>query len=198
MGGPRAEVLDVLPVAIMVLDGECRVVMVNQSARALLAVEGEVAGRWPGALIRCVAAVGEDDGCGQSSRCGHCLLWQSLAHTLHGGEAVGSREIPLEVVGTDGATHRVFLTTTALVDGVFGEEGGRLVLVVQDITALRRLSGMVPICAKCKRVRRPDEGWESVEAFIEDSRHALFTHTLCPTCADAYYRELDRDGPPAV
>jgi len=54
---------------------------------------------------------------------------------------------------------------------------------------------LVPICAGCKKVRRPDQGWESVEAFIEASSHALFTHTLCPACAEACYREQGSDDP---
>lgn len=195
MKGPQAEVLDVLPVAVMVLDGERRVVAVNQAARALLAIDGEVAGRWPGEVIRCVAAFGRADGCGQSVRCGDCALWQTLGIALQGGETAAQREVPLEVVGGDGVTRRVFLTSTAPADGVLGEGGGGVILVVQDITRLHRLSGLVPICAGCKKVRRSDQGWESVEAFIEASSHALFTHTLCPACAEGCYREQGSDDP---
>jgi len=195
MKGPQAEVLDVLPVAVMVLDRERRVVMVNRAARGLLAIDGEVAGRWPGEVLRCVAAVGRADGCGQSARCDDCVLWQTVDITLQGGETTARREAPLEVVGADGTTRRVFLTSAARADGVLGGADGGVVLVVQDITRLHRLSGLVPICAGCKKVRRPDQGWESVEAFIEASSHALFTHTLCPACAEACYREQARDDP---
>jgi len=193
MEGPRAEILDVLPVAVMVLDGECRVVTVNQAARGLLAVDGEVAGRWPGEIIRCVAAFGKADGCGQSTRCDDCVLWQTLECALRGGATAGPREVALEVVRTDGATRRVFLTAVAPANGVLGAGGVGVVLVVQDITRLHRLSGLVPICAGCRKVRRPDQGWESVEAFIEARSHALFTHTLCPACAEACYREQGGD-----
>jgi len=194
MKGLQAEVLDVLPVAVMVLDGECRVAVVNRAARGLLAIDGEVAGRWPGEVLRCVAAFGRPDGCGQATRCGDCVLWQALSIALQGGNMAVQREVPLEVLGADGATRRVFLATIAPVDGVLGEDGSRL-LVVQDITRLHRLSGLVPICAGCKQVRRPDQGWESIEAFIEASSHALFTHTLCPACAEACYREQGSDDP---
>jgi len=193
MEDPQAEVLDVLPVAVMVLDGQCRVVRVNQAARDLLAIDGEVAGSWPGEVLRCVAAFGRTDGCGQSARCLDCVLWQTVQIARQGGETAARREAPLEVVGADGTTHRVFLTSAARADGVLGEASGGVVLVVQDITRLHRLSGLVPICAGCKKVRRPDQGWESVEAFIEASSHALFTHTLCPACAEACYREQGSD-----
>lgn len=61
----------------------------------------------------------------------------------------------------------------------------------QDLrTALeevRKLEGMLPICASCKKIRSETEAWIPVELFIQERSEASFTHGICPTCTD----ELD-------
>jgi K+-sensing histidine kinase KdpD len=48
---------------------------------------------------------------------------------------------------------------------------------------LRVLSGLLPICAWCKRVRDEQDQWQQLEAYIHDHSEADFTHGLCPDCA---------------
>ena len=48
---------------------------------------------------------------------------------------------------------------------------------------LKLLSGLLPICAWCKRVRDDKSQWQQFEAYIHDHSEADFTHTLCPDCA---------------
>lgn len=48
---------------------------------------------------------------------------------------------------------------------------------------LRLLSGMLPICAWCKRVRDEKDQWHQLKAYIHDHSEADFTHSLCPDCA---------------
>ena len=48
---------------------------------------------------------------------------------------------------------------------------------------LRVLSGLLPICAWCKRVRDEKGQWQPVEAYIHDHSEADFTHGMCPDCA---------------
>jgi hypothetical protein len=54
------------------------------------------------------------------------------------------------------------------------------------------LSGLLPICAACKRIRAAGGEWHSLEAYINDHSEARFTHTYCPQCADQYRVELGR------
>jgi hypothetical protein len=49
------------------------------------------------------------------------------------------------------------------------------------------LSGVLPICASCKRIRNHMGGWESVEAFVRDRTDAEFSHTVCPDCHHRLY-----------
>ena len=57
----------------------------------------------------------------------------------------------------------------------------------QKLDASRRkvklLTGMLPVCAWCKKVRVDPDHWQQLEAYIHDHSEADFTHTLCPTCA---------------
>lgn len=61
-------------------------------------------------------------------------------------------------------------------------------LIAQLQTALaqvKALSGLLPICAQCKKVRDDGGYWSQVEAYIEQRTEARFSHGLCPICFDA-------------
>ena len=63
----------------------------------------------------------------------------------------------------------------------------REALIHQLQTALaqvKALSGLLPICAQCKKVRDDGGYWSQVEAYIEQRTEARFSHGLCPICFD--------------
>jgi hypothetical protein len=45
---------------------------------------------------------------------------------------------------------------------------------------LRAISGLIPICSYCKKVRKPDGEWEAIDVYLGRSIPGEFTHTLCP------------------
>lgn len=45
---------------------------------------------------------------------------------------------------------------------------------------LEALSILLPICSRCKKVRRPDGAWEDIELYLAPLISGEFTHTLCP------------------
>lgn len=55
---------------------------------------------------------------------------------------------------------------------------------------VKRLSGLVPICASCKKVRDDQGYWTQVEQYVEANSEATFTHGLCPDCIDHLYPEV--------
>jgi hypothetical protein len=63
--------------------------------------------------------------------------------------------------------------------------------MVQDLeTAIgnvRTLSGLLPICASCKRIRDDNGRWHAVEVYVHDHSQANFTHSICPECSSALY-----------
>jgi sigma-B regulation protein RsbU (phosphoserine phosphatase) len=56
---------------------------------------------------------------------------------------------------------------------------------------VRTLSGMLPMCAACKRIRDDKGFWEQVETYISKHSDVIFSHSLCPECATEYGRHLE-------
>ena len=52
---------------------------------------------------------------------------------------------------------------------------------------VKRLSGLLPICASCKRIRDDKGYWEQIELYIHDHSEADFTHGICPECIETLY-----------
>jgi PAS domain S-box-containing protein len=67
--------------------------------------------------------------------------------------------------------------------------------LIQDLTdALTRvktLSGLLPICAACKKIRNDEGYWEQVETYIKSRSNAEFTHGICPDCVRELYPEYE-------
>jgi hypothetical protein len=47
---------------------------------------------------------------------------------------------------------------------------------------VKTLSGLLPICGSCKRIRDDDGYWSQVEDYISAHSEAEFSHSLCPDC----------------
>ncbi len=60
---------------------------------------------------------------------------------------------------------------------------------------VKRLSGLLPICASCKRIRI-DGGWQQIEDYISAHSEADFSHSICPECARRLYPEICLDKKP--
>ena len=57
----------------------------------------------------------------------------------------------------------------------------------KTIENVKELSGLLPICAKCKKIRDDKGYWGEIEKYIETHTKALFSHGLCPDCLDDLY-----------
>jgi hypothetical protein len=76
-----------------------------------------------------------------------------------------------------------------LVEGLLArqkkEEREREDLIAQlteSLARVRQLSGLLPICASCKKIRDDRGYWNQLEVYIRDHSEADFTHGLCPDC----------------
>jgi transcriptional regulator with PAS, ATPase and Fis domain len=68
------------------------------------------------------------------------------------------------------------------------EERERLITELQDALAdVKLLSGLVPICANCKKIRDDQGYWTQIESYIQDRSDAKFSHSICPDCAKKLY-----------
>lgn len=60
----------------------------------------------------------------------------------------------------------------------------------EALAQVKQLSGILPICANCKKIRNDSGYWEQVESYIKDHSEAEFSHGLCPECIRKLYPEL--------
>jgi len=113
----------------------------------------------------------------------------------------------------DGAHVPVCLTVSAIRNGKGGIIGASS--IAYDITERRRieaertqliahlsetlsnvktLSGLLPICASCKKIRDDRGYWQKLETFVREHSGAEFSHSICPDCMRLLYPEF---APPA-
>jgi YesN/AraC family two-component response regulator len=70
----------------------------------------------------------------------------------------------------------------------------RLILELQDaLDRVKTLSGLLPICASCKKIRDDEGYWNQLEAYIQEHSDVVFSHGLCPECAKKLYPEIFGD-----
>lgn len=55
--------------------------------------------------------------------------------------------------------------------------------VEQALAEVKQLSGLLPICAWCKKIRDDHGSWGNLEAYVTQHTEAEFTHCICPECA---------------
>ena len=75
-------------------------------------------------------------------------------------------------------------------------EGERNLLIhrLQDaLENVRTLSGMLPICSYCKKIRDDKGYWNQLEAYLTEHSNTEFTHSICPDCATKVIGDLDKE-----
>ena len=74
-------------------------------------------------------------------------------------------------------------------------ERDRLIIELQEAQSkIKTLSGMLPICAYCKKIRDDKGYWNRLETYIKEHSEAEFSHSICRECAEKYYPDFDLYG----
>ena len=61
------------------------------------------------------------------------------------------------------------------------------------LAKVKLLSGLLPICAGCKKIRDDKGYWSQVEIYLQQHSEVTFTHGICPDCTKKYYPGLVQD-----
>jgi PAS domain S-box-containing protein len=107
----------------------------------------------------------------------------------------------LTLVRKDGTRFPAELSSAIFIDSS-GEQ--RTSMFVRDITERERmvselqaalaktkqLSGLLPICASCKKIRNDEGYWQDVAVYIREHSEADFSHGICPDCVRKLYSDL--------
>jgi PAS domain S-box-containing protein len=73
------------------------------------------------------------------------------------------------------------------------EEGRERILkeLQEALENVKILSGLLPICSQCKKIRDDKGYWNQLEAHIQKHSYAKFSHGICPECSDGLYGDED-------
>ncbi|MFO7697450.1 MAG: histidine kinase N-terminal 7TM domain-containing protein [Anaerolineae bacterium] len=168
----------------LVIDPADRIVDLNPAAQAILARHGVVSARAVNLTGRRMS-----------------ILSPVLSPMLRAQMDPAVREQPVQV-GRGATAHQYRVTQSEIVDR-YGEPAGhvltlhdvtreiagqgerdRLILALQQALAeVTQLSGLLPICAECKKIRDDQGYWTQLEEYLRQHSDATFTHGLCPDCA---------------
>lgn len=67
----------------------------------------------------------------------------------------------------------------------------------EALSTVKKLSGLLPICSSCKKIRDDRGYWTAVEEYIHQRSEADFTHGICPDCMHRLYGDVfGEDQPP--
>jgi len=61
----------------------------------------------------------------------------------------------------------------------------------EALDEIKTLRGIIPICSHCKQVRDDKGLWNKIEEYIRDHSEAVFSHGVCPDCAEKHYPEMN-------
>lgn len=186
-------IIQIMDDGLMVLDNEGFIRVANSSLDHLFnaGTDGPIIGMRPSEVVT--------DAGGFGARLENLLLQDEL------------RNFEIDHQDPDG-TIRAFSFASSIMRDQDGERQA-IVCVVRDISEqkkaaaereqlisqlqvalanVRQLSGMLPICAACKKIRDDQGYWQQIEFYIKTHSEAEFTHSLCPDCADKTYAEMRR------
>ncbi|MBW1744032.1 MAG: PAS domain-containing protein [Deltaproteobacteria bacterium] len=180
-------VLDTIQAGIVVIDPETHTIVgVNAAAGKMFgAPRGQILGSGCREYI-CPAGEGQ---------CPVTDLGQNLDNAEHELLTARGERVPIlkTVVSVTlaGRTHLLesFLDITERKRAE--QERERLIGELQEALAkVKTLSGLLPLCSSCKRIRDDQGYWQQIEAYIRDHSEAEFSHSVCPECAKKLYPEV--------
>ena len=62
--------------------------------------------------------------------------------------------------------------------------------LTKALSEVKQLSGLLPICASCKKIRDDQGYWNQIESYIQRHSQAEFSHSICPDCMQKLYPGL--------
>ncbi|OQX18177.1 MAG: hypothetical protein BWK76_08260 [Desulfobulbaceae bacterium A2] len=94
------------------------------------------------------------------------------------------------ILWIDGSLKRMQIATDITERKQAEEDKEKLIASLREaLDKVKQLSGMLPICSVCKKIRDDTGYWTQLEAYIHTHSEAEFSHSICPECARKLYPE---------
>lgn len=192
-GSPFRALFDAMSALVFIVDERLMIHDANLAAARVLGPEAELLlKRLCGDVLRCLNSgvdpkVGEVGPCGDTVHCSECVLRKSTAAAL-AGEPTTRRPYSMRLLV--GTTHR---EAHFVVNATPFEHGGQryAMLVLEDVTELRELRKIVPLCAWCHKVYVSGEYHAGLEGRLRDQGLIDYTHGICPACAAQHFPDIE-------
>jgi len=170
---------ELLPSVVILVDTDYRVVAINAKAQAFFHMpRNDAYLQLCGYVFRCVNA-GKPAGCRKTPGCSDCLIRETVRMTLEGTNV--SRNKAGYHVWKNGELIRINVLVTAT--HIVHENKTFALVVIDEISNITQIQGLLPICYSCHRIREGQDHWTRLEEYIQKHSEADFTHDLCPDCA---------------
>ena len=127
-----------------------------------------------------------------------CSITRASGISTSEGELGGLIPLPAgrELQELTEAFNRMSLRLKGHIDGLEGkvaERTSNLEKINGELSEalgkVKTLSGLLPICASCKKIRDDKGYWNQIEGYIQDHTDAAFSHGICPGCIETLYPE---------
>lgn len=182
----RHALVDTLDDGILIVDGQGRILDANVRLGALAGVE-------PRALLGQPLAGAPDGAIGEALRAAYAA--GAAVTPAPAPSVVDGRSFELRAVPVGGADACVLVVHDVTERQRWQDEQTRLIGELQAaLRDVKTLSGLLPICAGCKKIRDDEGAWQPMERYIRDRTDARFSHGMCPECVAIWYPEVDPDA----
>jgi hypothetical protein len=119
-----------------------------------------------------------------------------LAYVNEGITRTGLRITQQELVRNQELNHtleqRVAERTRELSDK-YKERKALIARLEKSLAEVKLLSGFLPICSACKKIRDDSGYWNQIETYISTHSQAQFSHSLCPECLHRLYPGMQEE-----
>jgi hypothetical protein len=128
------------------------------------------------------------------SEAGMVLSTLPVITMLYSGIASGNSEGTVSMQMWDMMMYVVFFIILTMLLAklriTMQQRAGLIAKLQSALDAVKDLSGILPICANCKKIRDDEGYWHDVEVYISNHTNADFTHGICAECVSKLYPSL--------
>ncbi|MCK4795463.1 MAG: HAMP domain-containing protein [Desulfobacteraceae bacterium] len=122
-------------------------------------------------------------------------ITKPLLMLANAAESFGREGVHTEIVITSddevGELTRIFNSMIAKRKQIETEREEIISNLQEALAKVKLLSGFLPICASCKKIRDDKGYWNQIESYISQHSDAEFSHSICPDCVKKLYPDLD-------
>ena len=103
-------------------------------------------------------------------------------------------------MGGDGKPKQYVAIRTEITERKWAEQDREALIeeLQKALGDVKTLSGLLPICASCKKVRDDSGYWNQIENYVSKHTQDQFSHCCCPNCAVKFYEDSGMNVPDSI